>query len=186
MPSCPECHEPFVHGQIICSHCWADLDEPKTLEKTQYLPVLGVQQGLVHVEPTITLHVIEVDKTSFLEGTFVAVLPIGRLEVPVRIGRMDLSQRPPIVPELDLGSMLTDVQPGLRPVVSRLHAALQLDKGRPAIKALVDTGTIWTRHTGRDRLSPVPPNEVRPLEDRDVILLGYPRSRHVTLRVVFS
>ena len=179
MPNCPECHEPFVHGQIICSHCGADLDEPPTIEETKYLPVLGVQQGLVLTGPKITLHVIGIDEMTFPEGAYLAVIPVAKLEVPVSIGRRDLKQNPPIRPELDLSDLLAQIQPGIRPIISRLHAALQLDVGGPAIKALVDhrTGTTWVRHTRSDRFSPVPPNRVRRLEDRDVILLGDPRGR---------
>ena len=191
MPNCPECHEPCVNGEIVCPHCSADLDEPKTLEKvpkTQLLPVVGVEEGLVHVEPTIALHVIGIDETEFPQGALVAVIPIGRLEVPVRIGRRDLNKSPPIRPELDLSDLLGQIQPGVRPIVSRLHAALQLHAKRPAIKALVDhlNGTTWVRHTGSHRLSPVPPNGVRRLEDRDVILLGHPHGRHVSLRVILN
>lgn len=102
MANCHACRETYVNGEILCSHCGADLDE-------------------------------------------------------------------------------------IKPIVSRLHAALQLDAGRPAIKALTGpNGTTWTRHSGDDRWSPVPPNTVRLLENRDAIVLGHPRGRRVSLRVVFS
>lgn len=190
MHNCPDCHEACVHGQIICPHCGVDLDEPKTLEETpdtQFLPVLGVEQGLTHVGPSISLHVIEVDDQRLSEDSIVAMIPLSRLKIPVRIGRSDTTQQVPILPELDLGRILKILQPDLRSVVSRLHAALQLDQGRPAIKALVDlSGTTWVRNTGSEHISPVPPNTVRHLQDRDTIVLGHPKGRHVSLRVVLS
>ena len=191
MPTCPNCHGTYTAGEILCPNCGADLDGPVAEAqppKMQFLQVVVVQQDLVHDGPTITLHVIEIDNLSFPEGEIVAVVPIARLEVPVRIGRKDLEQSPPIHPELDLGTVLADRQPGLTPIVSRLHAALQLDgEDRPVMKALIDRdGTTWIRHSKDDRMSPVPPNTVRPLEHRDVVVLGYPKWRHVSLRVVFS
>lgn len=190
MPNCHDCHETYINGEIICPHCGTDLDAhamPQKAPQAQYLSVVGVDVGLFNVQPTITLHVIEIDDTQLPEGTFVAQIPIARLELPVRIGRRDLTKNPPISPELALDGLLNVMQPGVRPVISRLHAALQLDAERPAIKALVDyQNTTWVRHSGSDRISPIPPNTVRPLEDRDVIILGSPKDRHVSLRVVLS
>lgn len=183
MPNCPACNGTYTHGEILCPHCWAGMDEPKT----QYLPVLGVEVGLIHIGSTISLHVIWVDDTEFPEGAIVAVIPISRLEVPVRIGRRDFTKNPPIRPEFDLGAVLTALQPGVRPVISRLHAALQLEAGRPAIKALIgDHRTTWIRHTNDGRISPLPPNAIRHLEHRDTIVLGHPKGRRVSLRVIIS
>ena len=188
MPTCTECSESYVHGQIICSSCGADLDDPAVEEpKAHQLLVIGVKEGLVHVGPTITLHVIEVDNMTFPEGAYVAVIPIAKLEVPVRIGRLDRNQSPRIYPELELGELLADLQPGLGSVVSRLHAALQLEEGRPVLKHLVDHwSTTWVRHSGDARIWPVPLNTPRRIENRDCLILGNPRGRHVTLRVVLS
>ncbi|MCR4313945.1 MAG: hypothetical protein NUV84_01720 [Candidatus Uhrbacteria bacterium] len=157
------------------------------MPETQHLLVLGVEQGLVHFDPTISLHVIEVDDMLFQEGTVFGTIPIQRLKIPVRIGRTDLNQDPAILPELNLGGILANLQPGIKPVVSRLHAALQLKDGRPVLKPLVDHDrTTWVRHTGDKRLVAIPPNTERLLEHRDTIVLGHPKSRHVSLRVIFS
>ncbi|TAL51269.1 hypothetical protein EPN81_00355 [Patescibacteria group bacterium] len=189
MPTCKKCSGSYVHGQIICPNCAEDLDEPLALESppAQLLPVAGVYEGVVHIGRTITLNVIEIDDRTFPEGRYFAIIPVQRLQVPVRIGRMDLSQFPHILPEFNLGGLLANLQPGLRPVVSRLHATLQLEREAPVVKPLVDhSAATWVRHTGSDRFSPIPPNTLRRLEDRDCIVLGHPKGRHVTLRVVFS
>lgn len=156
------------------------------MPESRHLLVLGVEQRLVHIDPTIALHVIEVDNMLFPEGAMVAVIPIERLEVPVRIGRTDLNQVPAIIPELNLGGILADLQPGTRPVVSRLHVALQLRNELPVFKPLVEGNMTWVRHTGDEQISPVPPNTLRLLGHLDVIVLGHPKSRHVSLRVVLS
>ena len=188
MTTCPGCEQLYPNGQIICPNCGVNLDDPAVEgPKAHQLLVIGVRRGLVHVGPTITLHVIEVDDMKIVEGTYVAAIPIERLRKPVRIGRLDLNQCPQVYPELELGELLANLQPSLRPVVSRLHAVLQLDEGPPALKPLVDhSNSTWVRHSGRATISPVPVNTLRRLEHRDCIILGNPRSRHVTLRVVLS
>lgn len=193
MPRCRSCHKPYVNGSILCPHCEADLDEPITMKDSTRLgvlriPVQGVPQEIAIDQPTITLHVIEVDGTTFQEGQISATIPIKRLEVPVRIGRADLRQSPPIVPELDLTEVLNDFS---RPVelqfISRLHAAIQLERGCPMLKRLVPhSRSTWVRHSRDGRNEPLAFNERRVLTHRDIITLGTPSGRCVKLRVVLS
>ncbi len=194
MSTCPSCRESCVNGSILCLHCGADLDEPITLKdpsrlEARYLPVQGVPQDVVLDEPTITLHVIEVDGTRFSEGQRSSrPIPLRCLEVPVRIGRRDLTKSPPIVPEIDLTEILKEcMRRGNSQFVSRLHAALQLEDGRVMLKPVVPhSRSTRVRHTGRSDYVTIPESQRYPLQDRDVIVLGYPDAGCVQLRVSFS
>lgn len=193
MPECPHCREPYVHGMILCPHCGQDLDEPITLTDTPavtcLLPVVGVCQLPAYEEPTIILHVIHVYGDTFAEGDVHTVaIPIKRLEVPVRIGRADARQSPPILPEIDLTDLLESHQHNAEPhCVSRLHAALQLEDGLPAIKPLVEHSTsTWVRHTRVSSVLAIVRHQPWRLQHRDVIILGSPHGRRVELRVVLS
>ncbi|MBI4435200.1 FHA domain-containing protein [Candidatus Uhrbacteria bacterium] len=188
MPTCPACSASCVHGSLVCPRCGEDLDAAAVAENvpvTRALMVVGVGPERVYTVPKIDLHLIMVEERVFPEHAIVATMPIRRLEVPVRIGRNDLSKSPPILPELDLGQILAELLPGKRPVVSRLHAALQLKDGRPVIKHLVASQNSTWIQRGK-RLSAVPINAQRELEHRDTLILGDPLGRYVALRVILS
>lgn len=193
MPRCPNCNDPYIYGEVLCRGCGEDLDEPITLKEvppvmSQQLPVAGVSPLPISTEATIALHVIHVDGVDFVEGSFVAVIPLSRLAVPIRIGRADRRQNPPIMPEIDLTDLVESRRRNAEPrLISRLHAALQLEGGVPAIKPLVEhSHSTWVRHTRSSSVLALVRNRPWRLHNRDVIILGSPHGRRVELRVVLS
>lgn len=192
MPVCTQCGTPFVYGSILCSHCGADLDDlvsqddTKTDPATTWLPVLGVPLVAQPHVWTLELHVIDVLGVAYEEGVYVARIPLSRLKQPVRLGRRDLDQCPPIRPELDLTDLLDAHRPlAEAPMISRLHAALQIEGGEVMLKNLVthSEGRTWIRRSGSPEAHALGPNERRALAHRDVITVGQWSRMRVQLRV---
>jgi len=186
MPTCQGCGHTYVSGEPICSECGDDIDLPCASSPVlpRALAVAGVEHGLVYEVPTIAFHVIEIQGTCFNEGVISVQMPLSRLEVPIRVGRRDTQKFPPIHPELDLSDLLSDYGKQGRSPISRLHCAIQLQDGQPAVKHLVAHSTsTWIRHTRSTRLLPVPTNGIRQLMERDVIVLGLTKGERVHIRI---
>jgi hypothetical protein len=163
-----------------------DLVQDTDSDGLQQAIILRPSTGQVDLnEPHLDLHVIHVDGTDFEEGVWVARVPIATLSRPVRIGRQDLDQIPPIVPEIDLGFLLAQCSPDGKWVVSRLHAALELDEfENPALRQVgMDHSLTWTCHSGERHYHTVGFRHTSVLWIGDVILLGQPGGRNVKIRV---
>ncbi|HAU66456.1 MAG: hypothetical protein UT30_C0005G0023 [Candidatus Uhrbacteria bacterium GW2011_GWF2_39_13] len=186
MPSC-ECGFEYNEGTVVCWQCGDLLTESSVpvQSHTSCVLVCGKKQEIDPFKPALILHLISCFEVTFQEGEETITIPLDVLSTPVRIGRRDENQDPPIIPEVDLTPLLErHWDQRFRPPISRLHAALQMENGKPAIKHLVErTSKTWVRHSGDRRKHLLPLNLPLILKDRDVLYLGHQDFGLIKMRV---
>ncbi|OGL63954.1 hypothetical protein A3C09_00235 [Candidatus Uhrbacteria bacterium RIFCSPHIGHO2_02_FULL_47_44] len=102
---------------------------------------------------------------------------------PIRVGREDA---PPdemhIHPEIDLSPVMPVAQQGC---VSRLHAVIEWQDGKPMLRTYSRKSGTWVRRSGETRKRLLQLHEYHELKHGDMIQLGHPRSIYVRLRIQF-
>lgn len=102
---------------------------------------------------------------------------------PVRIGRQDAPpEEIPIHPEIDLSPVMPTDQQGC---VSRLHAAIEWQDGKPMLRTYSRKSGTWVRRSGENRKYLLQLHEYFELKHGDMIQLGHPRKIFVRLRIQF-
>ncbi|MBI2474051.1 hypothetical protein HYV70_05875 [Candidatus Uhrbacteria bacterium] len=186
MLSC-HCGFEYDQGAIVCRQCGDLLVESFTpIQKhTSCVLVCGKKHEADRSKPRLILHLISCFGTVFEEGQESIQIPFEILKIPLRIGRRDEGHNPPIVPEIDLTPLLErHWDQRFSSPISRLHAALQLEDGQPAIKHLVErTSSTRLRHSGDQRKQSLPLNFPVILKHRDVLYLGHEKHGWIKIRV---
>jgi len=193
---CPKCQAKFLHGTDVCWECGQVIDpeafasriingdSPMVVpqgNRKKVLPGAGLPAVILH---TAVLILVRHNKKVYPEDT-APQFTIPEKQGPIVVGRADYTNKPPIVPPIDLTSLFTvhlvDVE---QPCVSRVQAALYHTDTGFRIRAGFGAST-WVRRSGSPNFVRIRDGEECELNSRDIITFGHPGRDHVRLRIVF-
>jgi hypothetical protein len=163
---CPGCGAENMTNAVFCDECGSRLDAPSP-EATMI--ALVAEGDLSAVRTTELDHpsspTAGILRVTILESQIIFDIPFGQ---QILIGRLDLKSD--VVPTIDL----TDHR-GVEMGISRRHAQITFEDGKPQILDLNSTNGTWLE---KKRLSPYQPH---PLSNGDRLTLG-----NLVMRVDFS
>jgi len=206
---CPQCGQGVFPGTLICDQCNALIDgeevapgliidaivpengpdpvvdllgQPALVEPAQPDPPQA--PVMVTVQPLVRLALLRINDRTFASPETHQIFHVPIKNGLVWIGRADPTKRPPFIPDVDFSSLFAVHLVGDQPPVSRRQASLRWENNRPVLKAGGRAGT-WHQHGGSGQIRAIMSYCEVTLQDRDVIIFGYPTAAHIAFRVEF-
>ena len=181
MPSCT-CGFEYIEGAITCWQCGEMLTEQSLAPMNS----IGRRLSLESTTHTCSLLLFSCFGVPFQEGKELMRVPLKTLIHPIRIGRRDENQTSPIIPDIDLTTIIRRYwSEGVKSPISRSHAVLELRDGRLCITHLVEKNRSTSlRHTGEKEHTVLLWNVPTPLTHKDVLYLGHSSTGVIKIRVL--
>lgn len=182
MLTCPKCQAEYRDGTLVCQqdgYVFAESYKQGLAAGLMRLELPPVP--VVQAEPTLEISLEHCGDQD--TGQFIPIrweFPLDEVgEPPLRIGRSDRTEQPPIIPEVDLTEHLIMYSSQL----SRVQAVIERRGETLVLRTLSSSVITYHRRTGEPKARPLLSDQYIELEDYDTFYFGNPKRRHVRLRV---